>query len=142
MKCRNNVLLAASITTAFATGVAKVAPAGPSDNAREWKAPSSAAERKNPIPPDRKSRAAERDIYDRECASCHGAGGKGDGKDGRDLHTRPTDLSSSAVAGQSDGALFWKVTTGRRPMPGFRKDMTEEERWQVVNFIRTLEGRR
>jgi len=142
MRLRNNVLLAASITTAFATGVAKVASAGPSDNAREWKAPVSAAERKNPLPPGPRSTAAGKAIYERECASCHGSGGKGDGKDGMDLRTRPTDLSSPIVAGQSDGALFWKVTTGRRPMPGFRKDLTDEERWQVVNFIRTLESRR
>ena len=108
----------------------------------EWKTPSAASERKNPVPPDRQSTTAGRAIYERRMPSCHGSGGKGDGKDGMDLNTRPADLSSPGVAGQSDGALFWKVTMGRRPMPGFRKDLTDEERWHVVNFIRTLTNRR
>ena len=34
--------------------------------------------------------------------------------------------------------LFWKITEGRKPMPSTKKSLTEEQRWQVVNYIRTL----
>jgi mono/diheme cytochrome c family protein len=135
-------LLTGSMAATIAVGALRASPAWSSDSPREWKTPSTASERKNPVPPDHQSMAAGRAIYERECASCHGAGGKGDGKEAMDLTPRPADLSSPVVTGQSDGALFWKVTTGRRPMPAFRKDLTDEERWHVVNFIRTLTARK
>jgi mono/diheme cytochrome c family protein len=136
------VFLSASITATVAAGTANVSPAKSSDGAREWRAPSTASQRRNPQPPDPRSTATGSAIYQRECVSCHGKGGKGDGKDGIDLEPHPADLSSSAITGQSDGSLFWKVSTGRRPMPGFRSDLTEDERWHVINFIRTLTPRK
>ena len=108
------------------------------DAAREWKAPASAATQKSPVAGDARAVAAGRAVYGRECASRHGDHGKGDGKDGRDLDPPPSDLSSPRVGAEPEGALFWKISTGRRPMPSFRKDLTEEERWQVVQFVRTL----
>ena len=57
-------------------------PARAADNsaAEEWKAPARAARKKNPIPPDEKSLAAGKAVYAKECASCHGDAGKGDGE--------------------------------------------------------------
>ena len=95
--------------------------------AREWKAPRGAADTKNPIAPNAKSLAAGRSVYSRECASCHGNEGKGDGKDGRDLEPAPANLLAPNVTAQTDGALFWKISTGRKPMPSFRKDLSDEE---------------
>jgi mono/diheme cytochrome c family protein len=42
------------------------------------------------------------------------------------------------VQQQSDGALFYKITEGRGPMPSFKTTLTEQQRWDVVNHIRTL----
>jgi len=39
---------------------------------------------------------------------------------------------------QPDGSLFWQITEGRKPMPSFKKDLSEEQRWQVINYVRTL----
>ena len=103
-----------------------------------WVAPTRAARKANPIPEDEKSVALGAKLYARECLSCHGAKGKGDGSAAGTLEKKPGDLSSPKLAEQSDGALYWKITEGRKPMPTFEKLLTDEERWHVVNFIRTL----
>ena len=82
--------------------------------------------------------ARGKELYAKSCASCHGPSGKGDGPKGQDLRPKPSDLSASTVVGQSEGELYWKVTTGRRPMPAFRKDLTDEDRWHVVHYVRSL----
>jgi mono/diheme cytochrome c family protein len=107
-------------------------------SSRQWKAPAAEAERKNPLAAESRSVSAGKTTYAHDCQSCHGQAGKGDGKEGMDLSPRPADLSSRDVLGQTDGELFWKITTGRKPMPSFRKSLTDEQRWELVNFMRTL----
>jgi mono/diheme cytochrome c family protein len=104
----------------------------------EWKAPARAARRKNPIPADEKSIATGKDVYAHQCLSCHGAGGKGDGPAAKDINPKPHDLGAPNVVEQTDGALFWKITEGKKPMPTFEKLISEDERWHVVNFVRTF----
>jgi len=38
----------------------------------------------------------------------------------------------------TDGEIFYKISEGRRPMPSFKKRLTEEQRWQLVNYVRTF----
>ena len=104
----------------------------------EWKAPARAAKKKNPIPADDKSIAAGKDIYLHQCRSCHGDSGKGDGPAAKDTNPKPKDLGAPTVAEQTDGALFWKITEGKKPMPSFEKLISEDQRWQVINFVRTF----
>jgi len=104
-----------------------------------WNAPPRAARRKNPVLADARSVAAGREVYEAQCLDCHGESGKGDGKCAADLNPRPRDLSDPGMACQSDGAIFWKVSTGRRPMPALETMVPEEDRWDVVNYVRTLE---
>ena len=104
----------------------------------EWKAPPRAARKKNPIPADDKSKAAGKTVYIAQCLSCHGNAGKGDGPASKDLNPKPRDLGAANVTAQTDGALFWKLTEGRKPMPSFEKLITEDERWHVINYIRTF----
>ena len=106
--------------------------------ADDWQAPARAARKKNPVPSDEKSLAAGKDVYAHQCRSCHGDHGKGDGPGSKDLNPKPRDLGAQNVADQTDGALFWKITEGKKPMPSFDKMMTEEQRWQTVNYIRTF----
>jgi mono/diheme cytochrome c family protein len=103
----------------------------------EWQAPSHAERRKNPIVADSKSIAAGKAVYSAQCAQCHGTTGKGDGCSAKDLSPSPADLSDPALARQTDGALFWKITTGRRPMPA-SENIAENDRWNLINYIRTL----
>jgi len=104
-----------------------------------WIAPSRAARKKNPIPADDKSIAAGKTLYIAQCLKCHGDTGKGDGPSAKDLDVKPKDLSDPAIAGQTDGALYWKITSGRKPMPSFENLISDDDRWNVVNYIRTLE---
>lgn len=104
----------------------------------EWKAPGRASKRKNPVSADEKSLAAGKAIYVRDCLSCHGAAGKGDGPAAKDLPKKSGDLSDPKMWEQSDGALFWKISEGKAPMTGYEKMLGEEDRWHVVNYLRTL----
>ena len=129
--CAIAVALGGALVTAWAAE-----PSG--GGAEAWKAPARAARKKNPIPADEKSIAAGKVLYEHECLACHGKSGKGDGPSAKDLERSPGDLSSPHVAAQSDGELFWKITEGRKPMPSFEKKFSDDERWQIVNYIRTL----
>jgi mono/diheme cytochrome c family protein len=104
-----------------------------------WVAPARAARKKNPVPADAKSVAAGKDVYVAQCLKCHGDAGKGDGPSAKDLDPKPKDLSDPKIAGQTDGSMFWKITTGRKPMPGFENLISEDDRWNVINYTRTLE---
>jgi mono/diheme cytochrome c family protein len=108
------------------------------DEKPAWVAPSRAAKKKNPIASDDKSIAAGKAVYIAQCLKCHGDAGKGDGPSAKDLKPKPKDLSDPGITSQSDGALFWKITTGRSPMPTFETLVSEEDRWNVINYLRKL----
>jgi mono/diheme cytochrome c family protein len=113
-----------------------LAPQGASD---EWKAPARQAKRTNPVPSDEGSIAAGKVVYEKECLSCHGRTGKGDGPQAKDLPKKCGDLSDPKLWAQTDGALFWKISEGRTPMPGYDKLLKDEnDRWKVIHYIRTL----
>ena len=46
-------------------------------------------------------------------------------------------METAAAQSDTDGELFWKITNGRGAMPAWRQ-LPETERWQIVNYIRTL----
>ena len=104
----------------------------------KWEAPSRAAKKKNPVPADAKSVAAGKVVYNAQCLSCHGPAGKGDGPQAHDLNPKPRDLSDPAIQGQTDGSMFWKITEGKKPMPTFSNLISEDDRWNVINYVRTL----
>lgn len=105
---------------------------------KEWKAPASADAKKNPLTADAVTIAAGKTVYVKECQSCHGKKGKGDGPSAKDLDIPAGDFSKVIMQSQSDGALFWKTSEGRKPMPSFKKKLTEEKIWQTVIYMRTL----
>jgi mono/diheme cytochrome c family protein len=106
-----------------------------------WTAPARAAAKKNPVSNSPAAIAAGKAVYEKECLSCHGPTGKGDGPKAKDLKVQPHDLSAPQISGQSDGALYWKLNTGRNPMPKYDELLTEEQRWQVINYLRTVLAR-
>lgn len=125
------LLLAAGTSSLWVSSLAQ-------DAGETWQAPARAARKKNPVPADDKSIAAGKVMYQQECRACHGDLGKGDGPSAKDLEKKPGDLSSPKLAQQSDGALFWKITEGKKPMPSYAQRFTDEERWSIINFVRTL----
>lgn len=95
----------------------------------------------NPIPPNPESIARGQDLYSTNCAPCHGTTGEGDGPVGLTLNPRPADLRQHAVPGvHSDSQLFEWITNGfpGSRMPAFKTTLSDTDRWNLVNFIRTL----
>jgi mono/diheme cytochrome c family protein len=101
-------------------------------------APRAAATQRNPISATADSIAAGRALYAQNCLACHGETGKGDGPLALNLSVKPGDLTNPALRGQSDGTLFWKISEGHSPMPAHLKLLSTDDRWTVVNYLRTL----
>jgi mono/diheme cytochrome c family protein len=110
----------------------------PMQQSKEWDAPDLAKNKKNPITANDASIAAGKDLYTINCYNCHGKKGKGDGPKSGDLPISPKDFTKEQFQKQTDGSLFWKISEGRKPMPTFKKDLSEDQRWQVINYVRTL----
>jgi mono/diheme cytochrome c family protein len=103
--------------------------------------PAASSDAINPITPSTISIETGQAIYMDKCSSCHGMTGKGDGPTGLILNPRPADLSIHAIPGvHTDGQLYAWITNGypNSAMPGFKAILTDEQRWDLVNFIRTL----
>lgn len=94
---------------------------------------------KNPVPATSQAIAAGKLIYENHCQSCHGVNGDGEGEKAAQLSTAPGDFTDSAkMGGLTDGELFTEITKGRHPMPAFADKLSPQERWEVVDFIRTF----
>ncbi len=105
------------------------------------RAPPDRADLVNPIPPNADSIARGQSLYQENCIPCHGPTGQGDGPVGLTLNPRPADLSQHAVLGiHPDGRLYGWLTNGfaGSVMPAFKDKLSNDDRWHVVNYIRTL----
>lgn len=132
-------LLAIAFAVGFLAAHAPSPAAGAGQAPSEpWNAPARAAKKKNPIPADETSIATGKKLYAQHCLSCHGTKGRGDGPAAKGLERSPGNLADPKQWNQTDGELFWKVTEGKKPMPTFLPLTSEEERWHVVNYTRTL----
>ena len=105
----------------------------------DWSAPAKAKAMPNPIPATPQAIGAGMSIYMDRCQNCHGEDGNGKGERADKLSVQPADFTDAhAMSAQTDGELFWKISEGHRPMPAFQKKLSEEERWQIVDYIRTF----
>ncbi len=115
------LVVGAGISTAWAQG--------------EWVAPADAKKKQNPV----KGVGNAKKTIETNCVTCHGAGGKGDGVAAAALPPpKPADWTAAKIAKETDGELFWKIENGRGSMPPW-KHLPEKDRWEVINYIRTLQ---
>ncbi len=106
---------------------------------KPWPVPAAAKARKNPVAATAESLAAGAKLFQRNCAVCHGETGDGKGPWQDILTTQPGNFTdASRMAEHTDGELFWKISTGRELMPAFEKKLSEQKRWQLVNYLRTF----
>jgi len=106
---------------------------------KNWPVPEEAKKLRNPVPRTDAVLQAARPLYEEKCAQCHGDTGKGDGPESIMYSVKPADLTEAHMMGQmTDGEIFWKISEGRPPMPSFKKQLSEEQRWQLVHILRTF----
>lgn len=94
----------------------------------------------NPVPYTLEAINRGAAIYAQYCAQCHGVEGRGDGILADSLNPRPANLTEEHVDDHTDGDIFWWITHGidQTAMPPFGNVLTEEERWTVIHFVRSL----
>jgi mono/diheme cytochrome c family protein len=93
----------------------------------------------NPVAADDISISRGKTLYELNCVMCHGATGEGNGSVSALLANKPANLTLDVTQGKSDGALFLTLTNGVTDrMPSMIENLTVRDRWDVVNFIRTL----
>jgi len=129
------LLTVAGITVAalgFASGVI-------SHGDKHWPVPQEARKRANPVKATSEALTAAKKNYAELCMQCHGESGKGDGTEAMMYTVKPANFTDAPMMREmTDGEIFYKMSEGRRPMPSFKKNLSEEQRWQLVHFVRSF----
>ena len=95
----------------------------------------------NPVPATAASIARGAELYQMTCLVCHGPEGDGEGPVGLKFVTKaPVNLSEEYTQDQTDGQIFFTLTRGRALMPFYRDALNVEERWHVINYVRSEFG--
>lgn len=114
-----------------------------SQQPKSWEVPDKYVKMPNPVKADAKSLAAGKALYQVNCEPCHGKKGLGNGTKAPDLKTPPGNFTKEAFQSQTDGAIFYKITEGRKEMPKGKKDLPNDiDRWNLVNYLRTLAAKK
>jgi mono/diheme cytochrome c family protein len=93
----------------------------------------------NPVTADPASIGRGDELFHIICITCHGALGKGDGSIAVYLKNKPADLTGLSVQSLSDGGIFLVISQGvEGKMPALNENLIVRERWDVVNYVRTL----
>jgi cbb3-type cytochrome c oxidase subunit III len=102
-----------------------------------------AAKLKNPVPSSPESIAAGQNLFAKQCSSCHGDTGKGDGMQGEDMDPKPANLTDADWKhGDTDGEIFVVIRDGTKEgMKPFGRKLTAQQIWQLVNYVRTLRAK-
>lgn len=95
----------------------------------------------NPVEADEVSLERGRTLFTINCVMCHGQTGEGNGQIAALLANKPANLTSIITQSKSDGILFTTITNGvEGRMPPMVENLTVRDRWDVINYIRTLEA--
>jgi mono/diheme cytochrome c family protein len=100
-----------------------------------------AEKNQNPVAADATSIAAGKQLFEKNCASCHGKTGVGDGAMGSELNPKPSNLTDAEWKhGSSDGEIFAVIKDGVKGtgMKGFNSKLTAHQIWDTVNYVRSL----
>jgi mono/diheme cytochrome c family protein len=109
---------------------------------RPWTVPEEAKQRRNPLEPSESNLKSARAVFLDKCANCHGEAGKGDGHDASLYDPAPSNFTDAQHMHRvTDGEMFYKISEGRKPMPAFKKKLTEPQRWELILLIRSFAGK-
>ncbi len=96
---------------------------------------------RNAAPPSAASIAAGQELYQKQCAGCHGDTGQGDGALGEELNPKPSNLTDAEWKhGSTDGEIYTVIREGVKStgMKGYSRKMTTHQVWDVVNYLRSI----
>jgi mono/diheme cytochrome c family protein len=127
-----NLVLAASVSLFFCSVASAQWGAG-------WTIPAGAEKEVNPVKADDGVLKKGKSLFDSNCMRCHGAEGKGDGKES-DPANPAADLTDAFRADLNpDGVLFHRIANGKPPvMPAFKGSLSEEQIWTLVHYVKSL----
>ena len=101
----------------------------------------SSAKLRNPLKADPAVLAAGKSLFESNCAVCHGNNARGNGTVRFLLRVPPADLTAGVAAQRTDGYIYATIRNGSIVMPSYADAMSSAERWQVVLFLRSLQGK-
>ena len=135
MRCLSTTVITACACAVFLTVGVKAQNPGGNPEAKKMK---------NPVASSPESIKAGQAAFQKNCRFCHGANAKGNGPMAPE-GTHPSDLTDAKWdRGDSDGEIFVVIRDGAGPkfdMKGYKSKMTETDIWNVVNYIRSLQGK-
>jgi mono/diheme cytochrome c family protein len=98
--------------------------------------------RKNPVKFNEVSVGRGKKLFNTQCALCHGLKGDGKGDLAADMKLNLPDFTNpDTLKNRTDGEIFTLIGMGKDPMPGQAGRMTEQHRWNLVNYLRALSGK-
>lgn len=104
----------------------------PQVSGQDWEIPADQAALTSPTDYSLENVKKGKEIYTRNCKSCHGDPGK---NNPLTLVPIPVDIASEKMQANSEGSLFYKMTVGKGVMPPFETTVSESDRWNLVHFI-------
>jgi mono/diheme cytochrome c family protein len=105
---------------------------------KPWTVPAEYKTMKNTVAKGDESNKAGMALYTKNCASCHGKTGLGDGVKARMLKDFPGDFSTAGYQNQTDGEQFYKTKFGKGEMPKYEGKLSDDDIWNIVNYMRTF----
>jgi mono/diheme cytochrome c family protein len=116
-------------------------------NAARPAPPAQYASMKDPLPPTPDDLAKGKELFNANCAPCHGTNGAGNGPAAASLNPKPADFQSPIHAKLPDGYWFWRLSVGGTvspfkdvgsAMPPWEGALTEQQRWLIILYEHTF----
>jgi mono/diheme cytochrome c family protein len=105
----------------------------------DYKIPPEDAKKPNPVKPDAASIADGKHLFSSQCVMCHGKDGDGKGDLAQDMQLKMPDYRDpAALKDRTDGELFYIITNGKGDMPSEGDRLAVNQRWNLINYIRSL----
>jgi mono/diheme cytochrome c family protein len=107
--------------------------------AQEWMVPGAQKNAVNPQEYNLANVTKGKELYAKNCKSCHGDPGK---NNALPLNPPPVDITSEKMQKNTEGEIFYKITNGRGAMPQFKATISDDDRWRIVNYIMNFNPKR
>ncbi|HPE74985.1 MAG TPA: cytochrome c [Draconibacterium sp.] len=101
-------------------------------SAQDWEVPADQKDIKNPLEYNLANVKKGKELFYQNCKSCHGDPGK---NNVLPLVPPPVDIASEKMQKNTEGEIYYKISTGRAGMPQFKATISDDDKWRIVNFI-------